>query len=96
MRLKGGKLLLDLSSLGDMPTDQQLLVYLLSYEEKKCIIEKGLTLKISLDNHIIVFEPLLQGFDGDGVINFYPLTTSEGDSVAIYIDADNYLTLEQL
>ena len=40
MRLKGGKLLLDLSSLGDMPTDQQLLVYLLSYEEKKCIISR--------------------------------------------------------
>lgn len=95
MRLKGGKLLLDLTSLGDIPTNGTI-SYLLSDEEKKCIIEKGLSLKISLDNHIVVFEPLLHGFSIDGQINFYPLTTNANDSVAIYIDADNYLTLEQL
>ena len=33
MRLKGGKLLLDLTSLGDIPTDETTISYLLSNEE---------------------------------------------------------------
>ena len=53
-RLKGGKLFLDLTN---YELDNGNIRYELTDEQTKCIVEKGLIVKLKLHGHSFVFEP---------------------------------------
>ena len=95
MRLKGGKVLLDLTSYGDL-NDGNYVHHLLTDEEVKSIKDKGLLIKILLGGNKICFEPLLKKAV-DTYILFYELSSGSDEviTITLYLTT-NYLDIETL
>lgn len=77
MRLKGGKVLIDLTSLGDVQSDADI-EYQLDEETRKSIIEKGLIIKISYKGLNFVVEPVIEKIDVTNDIITYHALVFEG------------------
>lgn len=85
MRLKGGKLLLDLSydelkNFADYP---------LTSEQINCILSKGLILKVTIDGFTFTFEPSPYEINGENSIIGYRLNDADGGRYDIQLFEDS-------
>ena len=88
MRLKGGKVLLDLTSSGDLSVFD-LNDYQLSEEVFKAILEKGLIIQIIFNTIKIDFEPIIRNVNiGSHLISFYSLY-KDSTEYGISINTEN-------
>ena len=92
MRLKGGKVLLDLTSHGVIDTTFQ---HSLSDEEIKAILDKGVSVKIQVVNGIFAIIDLLPNTLLSTSIIYYGITNYNSDDIVITLNIeDKYLQFE--
>ena len=86
MRLKGGKLLLDLS----MFTLNDTFTFDLSTEQVNCILSKGLSILIqeSITEQNVCID-LIPISVRDGLIDYQKISNDEGDTIIIELDYTN-------